>query len=385
MLERELELKYAKKNIISAVEKLGLEFDLDKLSSNTYIAKLLKDGTEVDRGIGKGFEEQAIISSLFESVEHYSLKNNNENLKTISKDYIIQSYEEYNKDDISLLKLSDNEDFLCREYLNFNDDSKLLVPELLVNPDFIKSRAPINKYSTNNGTSIGSTFDEALLHSLGELIERDSISMFLIDYFLNNFCEIDVLNNSNLDNDLINLLKIIRDYGYEDIKIIMLSNEFNVPTFMTVATKENNIFPMYGAGSSLFKKYAIERSIYECIQLIEVSMKSDVIKKENEDTLMLYKNYPKLNKIFLLDFSNANINYVDYHDTKLITHYDVEDLVRILSNILNQKGYHIFYHILEENDEYCCLHVKIPMFETFHLVLYGQPVLPRSRGYERLN
>lgn len=57
------------------------------------------------------------------------------------------------------------------------------VPVQLINPDIVpmaidvpEPQSFLSRYSTNSGTAFGLTTNEALLHSVNELVERDALS-----------------------------------------------------------------------------------------------------------------------------------------------------------------------------------------------------------------
>jgi len=73
----------------------------------------------------------------------------------------------------------------------FIGDSSCIFPYFLIDPDYRKQPFPhdeldytsLSEMPTNNGTAIGATFEEAMLHAINELVERDAISCFLLSTF----------------------------------------------------------------------------------------------------------------------------------------------------------------------------------------------------------
>ncbi len=113
--------------------------------------------------------------SLAESLEHYFVEKSTPSL--IESDKILQSIAPF--DDWLLKSIPPN----CRiPYVSLqalNSYDEIAIPAILMAPssgniDEIEKTAAgfLSKYSTNSGTALGCTENEALLHAINEAIER---------------------------------------------------------------------------------------------------------------------------------------------------------------------------------------------------------------------
>ncbi len=82
----------------------------------------------------------------------------------------------------------------CRQYQCLKTGANIYYPLFLTFPSYLSqvdrsndsldSFAPLYRYSTNSGTAIGGNFEEAMIHAINEIVERDATSIFLLKNFL---------------------------------------------------------------------------------------------------------------------------------------------------------------------------------------------------------
>ena len=241
------------------------------------------------------------------------------------------------------------------------------------------------KYASSNGGTIGIGVNEALVHAINELIERDAHSMFLINCFhRNNLNNYFLINHASLPGELYSLLKYIEDKFREDIIVLDITSELEVPTFLCHTTNkshaDNNQFT--GAGTSLSKHYALERALLELLQTFDSSHslneitdpERDFKKMCEESPIPFYrKAYSYSPRLFT---DNKQKSFTDIVSYSLDHHADF--LEKILTNFdikLYYKSIHIFEDIYK---------VKCVAPDLEEICLSGHFRLPSSRRGQKL-
>ena len=136
-------------------------------------------------------------------------------------------------------------------------DEKCYIPSQFVYMNFFNK--PLFTYNTSNGLACGKSYEEAAYRAICELIERDAImgvwynglSMPLIEY------------NNNIKEFVKKIFRNEIQTGFE-IKIIDITNEFDVPTYLTILMKDK-VFISTGASTNLNAFEAIKKAILEAI------------------------------------------------------------------------------------------------------------------------
>lgn len=380
--EREKEYTTAHKNInyffhshdIKATFKSFFSIDI---SLQVIECKLFKNNLEISVGMGKGTKKAPILGAEFESLEHYyyNHQTHEKNIKSVvdiigqnnclAYDPALKSVKNHSVNVDSFKNIKTNDNFF---YPSFLDDTNYLEPGLENNHG--------GNYSSDNGFASGSNIAEATLHSINELIERDTISKFLIKYGLN--LDQDVVANlidiNSLPLRLRKLVFSIEKTVDAKLELIKTTNVYNIPTYMAIIiNKQVSPLPFYGSGTSLSEEYAIERAITEAFQLFCVSG------KENKDIYnkmgKVWKNIPIMKEMLTLDFVH-NLQEAKYSKTKKLE-LNVSELINKEISILSSHNVDIFRRVILNNKCFSLVQCLIPEFERFNLVLEGQLVLPR--------
>ena len=239
------------------------------------------------------------------------------------------------------------------------------------------------KYASSNGGAIGIGVYEALVHAINELIERDAHSMFLINCFhQNNLNNYFLINHASLPGELYSLLKYIEDKFRENIIVLDITSELEVPTFLCHTTNKSHADQFTGAGTSLSKHYALERALLELLQTLDSSHslneitdpERDFKKMCEESPIPFYRkaySYPP--RLFT---DNKQKSFTDIVSYSLDHHADF--LEKILTNFdikLYYKSIHIFEDIYK---------VKCVTPDLEEICLSGHFRLPSSRRGQKL-
>lgn len=197
--------------------------------------------------------------------------------------------------------------------------------------------------SNTNGLASGNTLNEAILHGIFEVIERDAWSIF--ELTKKNYRQVDVKTiDSNLINDI---LKKFEDENI-NIKLMDLTADINVPTIAAssddVQLKDPGLLTL-GVGTHLNPEIAILRALTEVAQsratqiqgAREDTVRADFIRKAG------YERMKKINEHYFKE-DDEKISYLDISNNGKDS---IEENIEITVNELKNNGIeHVLYHDL---------------------------------------
>ena len=218
-LERDCESEYAKNAVLNFINELNFNFKIDMWGSRLKTAhvELYHRQNLVDVGSGKGFDEDAVIGALFESLEHNFSNSQNH----YSESILVESYNNLIKQKkivhvpISTMGLS-FEDFpelhevttAWVKFKNILSDEEFFMPLYSQDPhcseEFLRQNDKIYEkllgigvtlLREGNGISIGMSEHETILHSLNEQIERFSKSLFYKNQLMGDYTSATLIIN----------------------------------------------------------------------------------------------------------------------------------------------------------------------------------------------
>lgn len=356
-------------------------------------------------GRGKGIGDQSIASALFESIEHYRYRTEGIVPGQAIRNIDLSGY------DSRLVGTSPDWRLLCAEQkvpltrvlfspANCSEED-LLFPAVLQNPDFeptdeseksaIRSHR-LRRYGTNSGTAAGVGVDEAVLHGLLEIIERDALGVELLRTIVRK----DPFAVRELDhhsfpcelNDLIEQAEVETGGVFQ---FWNLTTDLQVPSILCglrqLSSSKQRTF--FGSGASLSPRYAIERALLEAVQTYQIHELLGVHAPPILDTSA--SNQLLLNRCYLdagcFGYRGAAIS-VGIDDVRSLLEqpetcspeYQVELLMRNLA----ERSIQVYTRAISE-EVIPVVQVLAPKLERFHLVSYGIAVNPGSRGRALLN
>ena len=332
--------------------------------------KLGKNYTEA--GFGRAYtRKKAEEISRLEAIERFCGCFNR---KTESKIY--GSYEEF-KDiaiDPETLGLHSSEEWSHPAYkikryskdipiywkwvYSIKNNKKVLIPEQSIyygDNFFRKSGSNRFVYESSNGMALGTTFEEALLHGLFEVIERDN---FLCEWY-NRFQlqEIDI--NSTSLTELKEISFYLKQKGFY-LRLFDISMELEIPTVWALLYNDNEDAGMKcynAAGSNFNPEKAVECAALEVLTSLPIYDLQIKESKEMTDRVNMLISNPKAVTEFhdhvlyysssenakVLDFAlkTNNMKPINevyksfYEDNKYKNQYLSEDLEAILKEVLN--------------------------------------------------
>lgn len=150
------------------------------------------------------------------------------------------------------------------ECFNIGTGSTVLLPEQAVYYDnqFIRQEERF-LYETSNGTALGGSFEEAVMYSLFELIERDA---FLVHWYARmNPKRIHV--NPDDDEDIATLLATMKRRGF-DVHLFDITLETGFPVVWAMAVNQKadaNLKIYNAAGCHFYARNAVKSALVEVV------------------------------------------------------------------------------------------------------------------------
>ncbi len=363
-----------------------------------------RDGHYVDEGLGKGIGMQSQVSAIFEALEHYfgsakyCVSAQTKARHVWSKVSQLPHVDILARDKAMelLLRHHSETEVPCRVFQSFDNRQRLLHPLVLTIPDYPHYQLPgdtfnytrILRYSSGNGTAIGADFAEAAIHAINERVERDAESMFLIGTFLLRPPKlVRLVNPDSLPCELRKLWDQINELATDRLLIIDITTELGIPAFYAFFTQQKQMVQPRGCGCSLSKEYALERALLEALQDFHIYQEfAEECDGDHATFLNALRGLPRYQ-----DCARGDVALLI--EKGLCETVDFGELIapRVPANVdayldrllgkLADSGFQAFYSVGYRSPRgLTCLNVLIPGLESFHLVKFGNAVLPGRRG-----
>ena len=346
--------------------------DLDRIGLPIYTAirPTAEDGAVSIYG-GKGISrDHAKASAMMEGFERYSAERQNDDetivatLEEISKkgDYInpktLNLPKEFEKEDISDLNLE-----WCISH-DIISDKDYFIPANAIYHPYIHDTSTKNLFKSNtNGLASGNVLEEAILHGIFEVIERDAWSIFELTH--KNYSQIDL---NSIESDIVN--DTIDKFESEGIKIKLMdfTADINVPTIAASAddtvTKDAGLLTL-GMGTHLDPEVAILRALTEVAQ-----SRATQINGAREDTVRAdfareagYERMKRINKYYFKDEeTKIDLSDIENKSTTSIT----EDIEIVKDELMANDIEKILYTDLTRPElDISVVRVIIPEMEIY--------------------
>lgn len=339
---------------------------------------------------GKGATvEQAKASAMMEGFERYSGEKQDIDNKRMKIDTFDNIENAINPKDLILPKITEtyNLNNTKLEWIEATDiinEKEVYIPANAIFHPYIPSReeipSPIALFKGNtNGLASGNIIEEAVLHGMFEVIERDAWSIFEITK--RNKREID---KSSIENEII--LDLLDKFEKEGIKIklIDLTADLDVPTIAASADdtvlKDAALLTL-GVGTHLDPEIAVIRALSEVAQ-----SRATQIHGTREDTVRAdfmrktgYERMKKSNKHYFIE-EDEKVKLSDIEDKSSNTvKKDIETTIEEIQKVgLNQV---LFTDLTREELGINVARAVIPGAELY--TLDNERLGTRSLEYER--
>ena len=396
--ERAVDLARAWRHGVSAVAELGLTAHLTPVPADdpgSWRCVLLRDGRPVlgGDGSGKGATGAARVGAVFEALEHHLSRNlPPHDIRAVGAHEAARGL----ADDAALALLAAGPDvpLACLPYRDLLDGSDRDLPVFLSAPDHVADDhadarsalgdtydyAAARRYSLNSGWAAGTTEVEAAVHAINEIIERDAMSLLLVERFLaRRPAPLRVIRPETLPDDLAALHRRAGDRLGQPVHLVDMTTDLGVPAFWAhTPAAPGRAARVRGCGASLSARYAAERALTELIQIHSIAT-HEVDPRAGSVTRT--SAYPALHRCHLADLTaGGEVRPVAFADTDAPG--TPADHLDALLRRLDRAGYRAYSWPRHVTGHLAVLNVCVPGLERFMLVTDGNPVLPGRRGRE---
>ena len=357
---------------IAGITRTGDITDLDRIGIPVYTAiRPTSQYGGVSVYGGKGItKDHAKASAMMEGFERYSAEKQEIDESTIA----------------TVSEISEKGDFINPKSLNLPNDFKEeslndiplewnLAYDLITDKDYyIPSNAIYHPYthednvqslfkSNTNGLASGNVLEEAILHGILEVIERDAWSIFELTH--KNYSQIDT---STINSDIINdTLDKFESNGIK-VKLMDFTADINIPTIAASAddtvTKDAGLLTL-GIGTHLDPEIAVLRALTEVAQ-----SRATQINGAREDTVRAdfareagYERMKRINKYYFKQ-EEKQINFADIENKSTKSLNDDIDIVK--EELISNNIEHILYYDLTRPElDVSVVRVIIPEMELY--------------------
>lgn len=320
---------------------------------------------------GKGATvEQARASAMMEGFERYSAERQDIDETIIASLSEIEEFGEYiDPKSLNLPKEFEKKDIsdLSLEWsksIDLISNREYYIPTNAIYHPYISKDDSQSLFKSNtNGLASGNILEEAILHGIFEVIERDAWSIFELTH--KNYAQIDI---SSIENEII--IDIIEKFESEGIKIKLMdfTADIKIPTIAASAddtiTKDAGLLTL-GMGTHLDPEVAILRALTEVAQ-----SRATQINGAREDTVRAdfareagYERMKRINKFYFRDEEEQiKLSDIENKSTSSIT----RDIEIVKDELVSNDIQKILYSNLTRPElDVSVVRVVIPEMELY--------------------
>ena len=359
---------------IAGITRIADITDLDRIGLPIYTAirPTAEDGAVSIYG-GKGItKDHAKASAMMEGFERYSAERHESDETTIASLDEISSLGDYiNPESLNLPKdfKKQNLDSMKLEWSLVKDmisDKEYFIPTNAIYHPYVNNNDCTSLFKSNtNGLASGNILEEAILHGIFEVIERDAWSIFELTH--KNYAQIDL---DSIESDIVN--ETIDKFESNGIKIKLMdfTADINVPTIAASAddtvTKDAGLLTL-GMGTHLDPEVAILRALTEVAQ-----SRATQINGAREDTVRAdfareagYERMKRINKYyFRQEDEKISLSSIENKATTSIT----KDLEIVKEELMaNDIDKILYYDLTRPELDVSVVRVIIPEMELYAL------------------
>ena len=358
---------------VAGITRIADITDLDRIGLPIYTAirPTAEEGAISIYG-GKGItRDHAKASAMMEGFERYSAERHESDETTIATLNEISDLGNYiNPESLNLPKdfKKENLDSMKLEWSLAKDiitDKDYYIPTNAIYHPYINNDSESLFKSNTNGLASGNILEEAILHGIFEVIERDAWSIFELTH--KNYAQIDL---DSIESDIVN--DTIDKFESEGIKIKLMdfTADINVPTIAASAddtvTKDAGLLTL-GMGTHLDPEVAILRALTEVAQ-----SRATPINGAREDTVRAdfareagYERMKRINKYYFREEDEKiSLSSIENNATTSIT----KDLEIVKEELLaNDIDKILYYDLTRPELDVSVVRVVIPEMELFAL------------------
>ncbi|MFI9721918.1 YcaO-like family protein [Streptomyces sp. NPDC052396] len=245
---------------------------------------------------------------------------------------------------------------------------------------------PLWHYTSSAGHAAGSTLCEALVHALGELIERDAWSCQLARSYFGvdgpgDGAGLLVVERESLPAGLGELAGRIEELTGSTVLIASIACDTEVPAYVVCDAVRHEEVRAIGSGASPVSAYAVQRALLEYLQ-VRTMLRHGPLDEEREarQIVTALARYPRHLAAARFDIHRLPHRSHPFRaDAGLPADARPERLLRHLVERLHAVGVAAHYRVLTRPGAIVVVDVVAPGLELLDKARSGYPVLPTGR------
>lgn len=361
-------------------------------------------GQAVAHSSGKGQLEQARASALFEAWQHLQHRRGQSSLPRDGRLRVMPIREVLEQPELRreamLYRLANDFpscELACVKYQSVAGTAgPIWYPAFARSPSYRWHPAeeddleytPYLRYAYDSGTACGINIDEAILHGLLEVIERDALSMAFLDWYVRDPPKARLIDPGSLPAYLCELQAKVEEFIEDQILFIEITSDITVPAYAALPRQPDSFPGSIGSGASLFPDYAAERSLTELAQAVHFARLG--IDTTHQQRLENLRKWPTIERCARLDRTPFHKTLDRYHfttqHTPVTADKSVLDQIHILTGMLKSQGFRpYFFPWTPERTDCPAVTVLVPGLDWFAMVHNATPILPTGRLMPILN
>ncbi|MFE9220210.1 YcaO-like family protein [Streptomyces lavendulae] len=406
--ERDFSLSQALSRVQADLDSLGWRHRLNELALGggyTAIQCHLETGdgeaVESGAGSGKGFSDAAKVGAVYEALEHALTGS----LILPELDVMMRGVGELRArgdaaPEKSFEKLAPQHEarIACLRYRALDGGHGADLPLYLWAPwyvlptreaegrrcllgDTVDYRSVLPA-SVNSGCAVGATEDEALLHAVNELIERDALSLFLWRSIHNELPMPPRISLSALPRYLAHEVLRAEELLGRNVYLLDLTTDIGVPVALAFVPGEDGHLALHGVGASLSPRVAVERAVSELVQVCLVRrVHPDAV--DGTKAAARLAAHPRLLKCAQIRGGQRLESVAPVRELPDEPRNSLpasEQLEEVVSRV-SWAGIRVFAHRIKRlPNGTSVVNVQCPGLDKFHLILQGNYASPGPRA-----
>lgn len=351
-------------------------------------------GDAIASGYGKGAREAARVGALYEAVEHaYANAQSPDECPMALPAAALGADPRFGAlPFLAELRRQGERRMSCRTYRSFlREGERFAVPLFLTCPGALETLAAdddfdyssVIRYGSNSGVAIGASFEEAALHAIGELVERDSWSLFLAAHYLGDPGRFGAwIEPDSLPAEAARMLDLAQRRLGREVWLVEITSDLGVPVFLAVAAElaDGEAVHPSGYGASLYAEHAALRALTELVQSVLVAERMPSVRDYSEQAMRALAEYPKLQACAYLKVERERLRRRRWAHGARAPRPPAQ-LLRELVAALDERGVEVGYAINHrQGDAFCVVSCVAPALERFLLVSTGMVMAPGRRA-----
>lgn len=334
-------------------------------------------------GVGKGLNPVSRVGALAEATEHLISRQRPalapRSAAAVADDLVGDAVE-------PLLREQPSAQLACTPYRRIDGGGEPVeLPLGLSQPSYyLAARAPgdtaeywpVRPYMTNSGTALGANREEALLHALNEVAERDALSLLICRAVWGGE-QVAVLDPASLPVELVEQHRHVEQALAEPVHLLELTTDLGLPTVLAyIAPHAGRRSYGRGLGASLNPQHATSRALAE---LLQMEIVDGVLDPTELDPLQELN--PLLHAAGRLDLTEHLAHAQPRPYRPCPAPDSVAEQLAEVTRRITTAGYRPRYRELDTGtSELAVVHVAVPGLERIMGLLSGYAALPGPRG-----